>query len=104
MGKVDYVRAQGQTRQHECHWPDCPQQVPPAMWGCKKHWFMLPAHIRGAIWAAYSPGQEVTMDPSEAYIRAANEAQQWIRDYTAGELEKARAHDAKTRDLFSGDS
>jgi len=37
--KADYVRSQGQTRNHHCHWPGCDKQVPPAMWGCKGHWY-----------------------------------------------------------------
>ncbi len=56
--KADYVRSQRQDRRHECHWPDCDRQVPPAMWGCKQHWFKLPKRLRDAIWAEYVPGQE----------------------------------------------
>lgn len=55
--KADYVRSQGQTRKHHCHWPGCSQQVPPAMWGCKGHWFKLPASLRARIWATYKPGR-----------------------------------------------
>ena len=51
--KRAYVKSQPQTREHTCHWPGCKKQVPPAMWGCKKHWFMLPKHLRDRIWAAY---------------------------------------------------
>jgi hypothetical protein len=77
--KADYVRSQGQTREHHCHWPGCTKQVPPAMWGCKEHWFKLPASLRAKVWATYRPGQEITMTPSEAYLRVANEVQAWIR-------------------------
>lgn len=76
--KSEYVKSQPQRRPHECHWPGCRKQVPPAMWGCKAHWFKLPLHLRNKIWAAYSPGQEIRMDPSEAYIEAALEVQRWI--------------------------
>lgn len=76
--KVAYVKAQGQTRRHHCHWPGCPQQVPPAIWGCKAHWYMLPLTIRTQIWRAYQPGQEVNGTPSRAYIDAARAAQDWI--------------------------
>lgn len=78
MGKADYVLRQGQTRDHECHWPGCTTQVPPAMWGCKRHWFMLPKELRGRIWDTYRPGQEVTMTPSAEYMRAADDVQKWI--------------------------
>jgi hypothetical protein len=66
---------------HHCHWPTCFVEVPPAMWGCKKHWFMLPQNIRNAIWKAYRPGQEITKTPSRAYIYAAQSAQEWIKSH-----------------------
>lgn len=80
MNKADYVRNQKQTRSHTCHWPGCTTQVPPAMWGCKPHWFKLPQHLRNRIWAAYRPGQEKDMNPSQAYLDAADEVQKWIRE------------------------
>lgn len=48
------------------------------MWGCKAHWFRLPAAIRRRIWATYRPGQEVTKNPSREYLAAAREARDWI--------------------------
>lgn len=78
MGKVEHVLRQGQDRRHECHWPACGQQVPPAMWGCRKHWFTLPKRLRDAVWDAYVPGQEQRMDPSTAYLAVAREVQDWI--------------------------
>lgn len=80
MSKADYVRRQKQTRFHTCHWPGCGKQVPPAMWGCKEHWFKLPKGLRDRIWATYRPGQEVEMNPSEAYLDAADAVQNWIRE------------------------
>lgn len=76
--KVAYVKSQEQTRTHACHWPGCDQQVPPAMFACRPHWFKLPKWIRNLIWQAYQPGQERTGRPSEAYVHAANLAQEWI--------------------------
>lgn len=76
--KAEYVKAQGQTRKHTCHWPGCTQQVPPAMWGCSKHWFSLPLRLRNWIWATFKPGQEVTLSPSAEYMKAATAVQQWI--------------------------
>lgn len=78
MEKVAYVRAQRQARPHECHWPGCDKQVPPAMWGCKAHWFALPKALRDRIWATYRPGQETTMTPSADYIAVAKDVQAWI--------------------------
>jgi hypothetical protein len=76
--KAAYVRRQGQDRRHTCHWPDCDKQVPPAMWGCKPHWFKLPKRLRDKVWMAYEPGQEQRMDPSDEYLAVAHEVQEWI--------------------------
>jgi hypothetical protein len=79
--KADYVRTEARrntTFDHHCHWPGCPKSVPPAMWGCKAHWFKLPMRLRNKIWATYQPGQEQTKDPSADYLTVAHEVQQWI--------------------------
>jgi hypothetical protein len=86
--KVAHVLRAGQTRNHTCHWPGCNAQVPPAMWGCKRHWFALPQHLRTRIWRAYQPGQEVTGHPSADYISAARAVQVWIEQLQAGDLFK----------------
>lgn len=81
MNKYDHVReakAEGRAGGHHCHWPECPKEVPAAMWGCSRHWYMLPPRIRARIWAAYRPGQEATKRPTADYIDAAKEAQEWI--------------------------
>lgn len=79
--KRDYVKRQKQNRDHSCHWPGCKKQVPPAMWGCRQHWFALPKYLRDKIWAAYEPGQEKTLRVSREYIDAANEVQAWIKQH-----------------------
>lgn len=81
--KVAYVKAQGQTRRHHCHWPGCERAVPPAMWGCRGHWFTLPAEKRNRIWQTYKPGQEVNGTPSAAYLDAARDVQEWIAQHLA---------------------
>lgn len=63
---------------HTCHWPGCEIAVPPAMWGCWRHWFTLPKALRDLIWETYVPGQEITKTPSEAYLQAAEVVQIWI--------------------------
>ncbi len=78
--KVEHVRRATQNRAHDCHWPGCGKSVPPAMWGCKTHWFKLPSRLRAAIWRTYQPGQEETLTPSAEYIAVANEVQKWIRE------------------------
>lgn len=81
MSKADYVRAAKQTRPHDCHWPGCGRRVPPAMWGCKAHWFTLPLALRNKIWAAYRPGQEESGEVSEDYFAVADEVQAWIASH-----------------------
>lgn len=81
MSKAEYVRSQGQTRSHTCHWPSCGKQIPPAMWGCSTHWFRLPKALRDKVWAAYEPGQEVSMTPSRSYLDVAREVDLWIREH-----------------------
>ena len=63
---------------HTCHWPGCSVEVEPQFWGCKAHWYTLPKPIRQEIWRHYRKGQEITKDPSDAYIRAAQRAREWI--------------------------
>lgn len=66
---------------HRCHWPGCTKAVPPAMWGCKPHWFSLPKRLRDQIWATYRRGQEITKRPSAEYLAAAMAVQEWIAAY-----------------------
>jgi hypothetical protein len=79
--KRAYVLKQGQNRNHHCHWPGCDRQVPPAMWGCKVHWFALPKALRDKVWETYEPRQEADLSPSDAYLSVADEVQTWIRDH-----------------------
>jgi hypothetical protein len=85
MSKAEYVKAQGQTRRHHCHWPGCDAQVPPAMWGCRKHWYALPADLRNRVWKSYRPGQERDMRPSAGYLQVAREVQDWIKAHAKPE-------------------
>jgi len=64
---------------HHCHWPSCNKEVPPKLWGCRFHWFKLPKRLRDKIWATYVPGQEITKTPSDGYLAAAHEVQEWIK-------------------------
>lgn len=76
--KVAHVKRAEQVRKHHCHWPGCGKLVPPAMWGCREHWFTLPVKLRDLIWETYRPGQETNMTPSREYIEAARKVQAWI--------------------------
>ena len=79
--KVAYVKSQGQTRSHGCHWPGCTREVPPAMWGCYPHWRKLPQNLRNEIWRTFEPGQEVDLSPSGEYLEVADRVQKWIREH-----------------------
>lgn len=35
---------------------------------CRKHWFKVPVNVRARVWNEYRPGQEITKDPSDAYL------------------------------------
>ena len=59
---------------HTCHATNCNATVPPTMWGCRKHWYMVPPAIRSRIWATYRPGQCDDWNPSEQYCQAARDA------------------------------
>lgn len=80
--KQNYVQGQRQTRVHTCHWPDCKTQVPPAMWGCRTHWFKIPKRLRDQIWNTYEIGQEIDGTPSDEYLQVAFEVQDWIKKQT----------------------
>ena len=78
--KANYVKSQKGDGKHTCHWPGCGKLVPPAMWGCRTHWFKLPKHLRDWIWRTYMPGQEIKKNPSEEYLQAADAVQKWIKE------------------------
>lgn len=99
--KVAHARRAGQTRNHICHWPECQRQVPPAMWGCKEHWFKLPKPLRDGIWKEYRPGQEKDGTPSVRYLAVAQLVQEWIagriRVLPDGRIETMELNDAFER-------
>jgi len=80
--KLAYLRSQGQTRAHTCHWPGCAEQMPPALWGCATHWRQIPADLQQKLLEAYRSGQENWREgaerPSLAYLDVAMEVRQWI--------------------------
>lgn len=66
------------SRAHYCHADGCRERVPPKMLMCKKHWKMVPQHLKDEVWAHYQPGQERLDDTSPAisgdYLEAAQAA------------------------------
>lgn len=63
---------------HLCHARGCQVPVPPRMFMCKPHWFMLPKAMRDAIWDSYVPGQEIRKDPSLAYLQITGECIDYV--------------------------
>jgi len=59
---------------HHCHMTNCNVSVPPEMFACRRHWFMVPKPLRDAIWRTYRDGQCDTLDPSSEYCQAARAA------------------------------
>lgn len=69
---------------HTCHARHCTTAVPPKMFMCKQHWYMLPKDMRDKVWALYRPGQEVTKDPSMAYLNHAMACVNFVADKEFG--------------------
>lgn len=59
---------------HTCHADGCDVEVPPTIFMCKKHWFMVPKRLRDLIWKNYRPGQEIDKRPTAEYLHIALEA------------------------------
>lgn len=59
---------------HHCHATNCNTNVPPEMFMCKRHWFMLPKSMRDAIWRTYCLGQCDDWNISNEYANAVREA------------------------------
>jgi len=57
-----------QQSEHLCHARGCKTPVPPKMFMCKMHWYMIPKYMRDMVWEEYVPGQEVRKDPTEEYL------------------------------------
>jgi len=66
--------------EHLCHAKNCKVQVPPSMFMCRDHWYMLPKVMRDILWALYSPGQEITKTPSQDYLEHAQECIDYVAE------------------------
>lgn len=77
---------------HTCHAHGCTVEVPPKMFMCKAHWFKLRKRTRDAIWAEYTPRQEITKTPSMRYLA--------VQQYAIGEA-AFRPHDEAAALVFA---
>lgn len=83
--------------EHFCHAKTCKVIVPPKRLMCKRHWFMVPADLRKAVWREYRPGQEVDKEPTAAYLEAAQKAITAVqaREERQGNTERTRRTEKK---------
>jgi hypothetical protein len=59
---------------HHCVAKRCKIYVEAKYLMCSTHWRMVPTETRHKVWATYRRGQEETLDLSEEYRAAAQEA------------------------------
>lgn len=59
---------------HTCHADGCSREVPPRLFMCRPHWYLVPKPLRDEIWRHYRPGQEIDKQPSAAYLAVAKRA------------------------------
>lgn len=71
------TRPRSRAMQHGCPWPTCARVVPPHLWGCKPHWYRLPAELRARILGSYRVGQNIAT-ASDEYRAAIRDAARWI--------------------------
>ena len=62
------------SSRHKCHARVWQVPVPPEMLMCLRHWRRVPRSIQKAVWREYRPGQEITKDPSAAYLEVMEQA------------------------------
>jgi hypothetical protein len=64
--------------------PGCPAVVPSTMFGCKRHWFMVPEPIRQEVWRTWQA--RLRGDPAEPHLAAKKKAQEAVARVLPGRL------------------
>lgn len=82
---------------HHYHATECKREVPPEMFMCSRHWFMVPKVIRNRIWTTYRHGQCDDMNPSKEYCQAAKDG------VIAVASKEGKEPDTKLYDVFMRD-
>jgi len=59
-----------ETKTHTCYAPRCRKTISVRLLMCKPHWNRLPSRLKRPIWKHYRDGQEITGNPSRAYVEA----------------------------------
>lgn len=57
---------------HKCPAAGCDKSVPNDLAFCRRHWFMVPQHLRHAIWKSYRAGHAGTEEHINLIDRAAD--------------------------------
>lgn len=65
---------------HHCHATGCTARVPPEMFMCRRHWFMLPKLMRDDVWRTYRAGQCNDWAISHSYADAARAAIRYVAE------------------------
>ena len=68
---------------HTCHAHGCDTTIPPKLFMCRPHWYMVPKVLRAEIWRTYRPGQEIDKSPTDEYLQIAVQAIAAVRDREA---------------------
>ena len=75
---------------YKCHARGCNREVPPAKLMCFPCWVKVPNHLKRAVRLHYRPGQELTKNPSNEYLAAAQAA-----IHAVAELEDESLHNLR---------
>lgn len=79
--------------EHVCHAEGCQVQIPPELFMCNLHWWMVPRPLRQQITLSYRPGQCDDKKPSKEWVEAAQAAIAAVKEKEA-ERERRRAGEA----------
>lgn len=61
-----------------CHAINCDTRIPSNRLMCPRHWFLVPAELRKAVWQTYRPQQQEGQAPTQAYLDAARAAIDYV--------------------------
>ncbi len=86
---------------HECPGRGCKQRVTAHMLACRPHWYMIPAPLRAAVWAAWRDGAGAGSLEHTAAITAAVEALNAKLGGPAAAVALTASQSAAFRDMFA---
>lgn len=63
---------------HTCHAKKCKTAVKPELLMCYPHWKMVPKSLQDEVWKYYRVGQCNDKRPSKEWLKAANDAIDYV--------------------------